>query len=391
MGRIRAFNKFFLFISAAFLVCCFSGCQKMRDIYQQPSGEVVHNSYPIDAYAYRMYLVVHASPDEFIEHFAKNMLWLERHADALQVDTGKMDPYTDMTVVGNSTDISVKILGVYLPFKLVCLRYKPVTTLWWMMVLTNDSWILIKFDFSPAHDGCAMKIEIIGQYSKYLAAIAGGFQAVEAFAYRADLIMTLNQSDFDPQLDVEKITRMGLRGELYETFLQGYESSVRIEAKPQEIIDWFSDNPDAQCRLLPNLLIDRKCIGANRLLFGDPEELAYCLSTYDTESEDIPAQVLSKGGWKDEKATDADSNYFWIIVLDTLMKVRMDVGNKGRGSYIRFISAVELPESEAVEAMDLMMGITHIPRRTEEILLDIKAHVEGSRMARGGPTCPGNQ
>jgi hypothetical protein len=355
-----------------------SGCESLKNLaIKQPRDEVIQKSYPNNAFAYKLGLVVHASPEEFIDYFGGDFsTWMKKHAQALHVDTSKMDPRVDLSKVGNSVDLSVKLLGISLPFRMTCIKHVPKEELWLMMVLTDDSWIMIRLKTRPSPEGCIVESDVLGQYSRYLGTILDGFQVVEAFAHRADMIITLVQSDFDPELDVEKITS-SLRGDLYETFLQGNESSVWIDASPREVTEWILADPENLDNLIPNLSLQGKCYENPGVLFSDPEDSIYCPSTYMVGDKEVMAQVLSKGGWKNGDKQESNSNLFWITFLDTVIKARIDIEKQGSGSIMKMVLSSELPASQTPEAMDLRIGIAAVPGQMEEILLHIKAGVEG--------------
>lgn len=374
----------FLLVSGACLVLSASGCQKINELFLKPSKEdVIHKSYPINANAYKLSHVVHASPREFLDYFAGDLYWLEKASKKIQVGTDKMVPHTDMTKAGNSVDLSIKLLSLDLPFKLICLKHRPDEELWWMMVFTDDSWILLRFYLKPIPEGSTLNIDVLGQVSKYLASIADRLQLLEAVSLRADLIIALVQTEFDPKLDVDEVTSKGLRGELYGTFLQGYESSIRVDATPRQVTEWISSDKNNINNLIPNLAFKGECLENYRTLFTRPEETIYCPSTYRVGAQAVPAQVISKGGWEEADSFKSNSNIFWIMVLDTIMKVTVNVEKKGRGSELRFVTSAELPESQAPESMDLMMGLTQIPDLTEKILLNIKDKVEAQTLTYG--------
>lgn len=100
--------------------------------------------------------------------------------------------------------------------------------------------------------GVSSNLEFWASPPQAVEAIVDTYKLVEAAALRADLVLTLTGHRFDPGLDVEEVTGKGLRGELYETFLKGNASSIRIEATPREVLEWISKEDNLN-NLIPNL------------------------------------------------------------------------------------------------------------------------------------------
>jgi hypothetical protein len=368
-----------LWFSVAGLISMTSGCRKLESLFTIPAGGgVIHESYPITAYAYEFPVIIQGSPEEFIDHFARELMWLERHADTLKVDVAGLNADTDMTKAGNSVDFSVRILGINLPCRMICLKYKPDEELWWMMNFPSDSWILLRFNIEPAVQGCVVRVDVLGQPARYLTSLIDTFQLLQALALRAELVMTLIQSDFDPELDIREITGRGMRGQLDETFLQGYESSIRVDATPGKITQYiFSDSQNLN-RLIPNLDFKGACFDDPLMLLDKSDETIYCPSTYRAGNGEIEAQVLSESEWLNDGKHDVFSHNVWIIIQDTLVKVEFMIHKHGMASGLRMVYAFELPGAHAQQAMDLIIGIADIPDQMNEALVRIRADVEGA-------------
>lgn len=172
--------------------------------------------------------------------------------------------------------------------------------------------------------GVSSNLEFWASPPQAVEAIVDTYKLVEAAALRADLVLTLTGHRFDPGLDVEEVTGKGLRGELYETFLKGNASSIRIEATPREVLEWISKEDNLN-NLIPNLKFKGECIDNPRALFSRPEELIYCGASYSTRDQQIKSTVLSRGFWVDAKKTGSYFHNFWIITPDTLMKAQVEV------------------------------------------------------------------
>jgi hypothetical protein len=374
LSLIRAFM---LVLLTAGLSLSSSGCHKLKDLAGMARpGEVSQKSYPIKAYKYHLSLVIHGSPEEFMNYFATDMLWLEKRADILVVDTSRLKTDTDMTEPGQSIEFSFRMLGFEFPCQVTCLKYLPDKELWWMMSLGYDAWVLFRIEMNPCPAGCCLNVKVLGQLPKYLDPLLDSFNLVEAAALRAELVMTLIQAEFDPDLDIDKETEGGMRGEVHETFLEGYESFIRIESNPQELAEWIFKDPDTLNSLIPNLRLGGVCLEDTWSIYNYAEETIYCPSKYVLAGTPRPAIVLTEGYWEEEDRMNSYSHYFWLIVLDTLIRAQLDVEKRVHGSRLKMIYASELPASQAPESTDLMVEIADIPERLEEILIYIKKDFE---------------
>jgi len=355
------------------------GCQKLRSAFRKPAAPgVLHQSYPIHTYAYQSSLVFYTTPQELMKNFVQDLSWLERISGPMKIELKQFQPQTDMTQAGQFMDFNIKILGFNFPCRLICLKSKPDQELWWMIVPPGDSWILLHYEMKPIPEGCKLNLSILGgQPPKYLEAIVDIRQLVKAVAARFDLCLALIQAEFDPALDVEQVTAHGLRGELYETFLQGNESSIRVNAPPSKVAQWIFSNPEHLNFLIPNLRLKGPCFDDPQILFAHPEELVACPSTYQVSVVEMKAMVLSKGGWEDENKMTSYHHNVWILALDHLLRVQILITGQGSGSEVKMVFATELSESAAAEALDFIIAIAGIPERCEQALLKIKAGVEG--------------
>lgn len=361
------------------IVILAAGCKKIRPIFHQGAAEgVVQKAYPIGAYAYQLSLVIYATPEELIAYFAKDLGWLEQGAGAFKVEASRLQPHTDMTQKGQSVDFSFRVLGINFPCRVVCLQYRPNEEWWWMMALSEDSWILLRFRVEPVPEGTQLHLDVLGQPPQSLEKAINTYQLLEAVAGRADLVMTTIQAHFDPKLDVAEVTAHGLRGELTRTFLQGYDSSIWVPAPPFQVIQFIAEHPAQLDQLIPNLEFQGECQAQPQKLFSHPEAVS-CPSTYRVGSREIEAIVLSKGRWVEEKKRRFYSHNFWIVVLDNLIRVQLLVQQQGRGSEIKIVFATELGGTASAQAMDLMLEVSQVPQRSEEALLQLKTGLEGVR------------
>jgi len=370
--KIRSYLKVsILLVLFLELTLCTSGCQKIKKIFIKPLPEgVTEKSYPVKAYAYQLSLVFHTRPQELMDYFGKDLSWLKKGAGALQVDTTKLRPYTDMTEVGQSVDFNFRMLGINFPCRMISLKYKPDREMWWMMALPSDSWILLRFEIKPIPEGCALSLDVLGQPPKYLEAVMDAFKLVEAAALRADLVLTLIQAEFDPELDVEKVTAKGVRGELYETFLQGYETSVWVDAEPDEVAQWIIANLDS-CN--PEIKIKGDCGSYSVFAQLSEEEVRHCPAALEFGNIELDTNTFLI--WR----TEGKERIYRVYLqgLDRIAFFQYEVSPEGGASRVGCMVVTEIPGATSLRIMDIMMALTSIPKRMREALVNIKQGVEG--------------
>ncbi|OGP60572.1 MAG: hypothetical protein A2V67_15310 [Deltaproteobacteria bacterium RBG_13_61_14] len=339
--------------------------------------QVIHHSRPLPAWAYDFSMVVYASPRELMQYFAHDLSWLEKYSALLKVDSSRLNPHTDMTEVGQWVDFGFKILGIYFPCRMTCLKYQPDQELWWMMSLLSESWISLRFEVQAVPEGSRMNLHVLGQPPQYLEKVVDTRQLLQAVAARADLVLTLIQAEFDAGLDVPEVTGRGLRGDLYQTLLQGDQASLRVNAPPRQVVQWILSDPAHFNLFIPHLQLKGRCAEDPRVFSGPAEELVVCPALYPLGASEIQTLVLSKGGWTDEKQFRNYSHNLWMVALDNLARVQFEVSGQKQGSQVKLVFTSELSETSAPEAIELLLAITAIPRQAEGALLEIKAGVEG--------------
>jgi hypothetical protein len=376
-SKVRGFALMAFLAVLAFSV---PGCQKTRKLFiREPSQEVVHRPYPIKVFFYETSLVVKETPENFLASVVNDVSWLQRVSGpgSLRLfELSDLPPEIDMTDVGQSLPVDIKVLGITFSCRLITMNYKSDNEVWFMLVV-GDGWMLLRFKIEPIEEGGMLSLNALGYPPRFLDAFFGIDQLVEASAGLMDLMLANLQSEFDPELDVRKATEKGLRGQMYDAFLQGHEASVWVDASPRQVKEWMFGNPDNLNNLVPNLSFKGECIDSPEAIMAHPEKLLCCPSTYRIRDMETEATALSKGEWEGEGNFDTYVHSVWIIVLDTLIKEQLIIEEQGSGSMVKMISASELPGPSNPEATDMIITISGIPERADEILLNIKAGVEG--------------
>ena len=376
-SKVRGFALMAFLAGLAFSV---PGCRGIKNVFiKEPSKEAVHSSYPIKVFIYESSLVVKETPENFLASVVNDVSWLQRVSGpgSLRLfELSDLPPDIDMTEVGLSLPVDIKVLGINFSCRLITMNYKSDNEVWFMLVV-RDGWMLLRFKIEPIEEGGMLNLNALGYPPGFFDAFFGTDQLVEAAAGLMDLLLANLQSEFDPELDVRKATEKGLRGQIYEAFLQGHEASVWVDASPREVKEWIFTNPENVNDLIPNLRLKGECIDSPETMMSHSQELVCCPSSYRIGDMEAEATALSKGEWEGENVFDTYVYSVWVIVLDTLIRAQLIIEEQGSGSRVKMIFASELPGPSNPEATDMIITISGIPGRAQEILLNIKAGVEG--------------
>jgi hypothetical protein len=375
----KAVRKLILSSIMVLLAASCAGCHKIKKVFIKPPAEgVTQESYTIKVYAYDSSVVIKATPQKIIEYFAKDISRFERASGLLQIELKDLSPGLDMTEVGQSIDFNISILAINFPCRLTTLKYIQDKELWWM-ILTDGNWILARFDLKPLQEGSMLKFNVLGQPSKTMTAILDTLPLIEAVFSVFDLGVAFIQSEFDPELDVKELTEKGLRGEVYEEFLQAHDVSVWINASPQNVTrnvmapDKFQDIVNmTQAEGLSECLYEPE---NRRRWEKDAGEPIFC-----------PAAVPLAGvKWKFDSFTiinlDNPQGFLTIYgvaaAADKIFKGQLAAQPEKGGTRARMTVAIELPGSATPNLMSTIVMISGLPQWMGKLLLDIKAKVEG--------------
>jgi len=348
------------------------GCQKIKKLFIKPALEgVAQESYTIPVYGYQSSLVIKATPQEVVNHIVKDFSWVERASERmgmLQIEVEDLKPGVDMSELGQSIGFNIKILEINFPCRLVTFKYKPDKE-WWLMILTDGSWVLLRFNVKPIPEGTMVNLNMLIQPSPALQKIVTFSLLSKAVASRIDLIMAAVQSEFDPELDIKKLTEKGVRGEIYETLLQDLEVRVWVDASPEEVGAWIT-GPDHLEVLLPEIKpTEPISIEFQR---ASPGEVIYSPATFEQGIMRLKMGLFlmkgKKGGIFEVR--------IYAVYLGYVGFLEMEATPERGGSLFQARVVSEIPESVSAEAMDLLLLAIRIPQMLQERAWLIKQEVE---------------
>jgi len=212
----------------------FPACHKKPSL--KTSGEeITQKSFPVRVFGYKTSFAVKTTPENLSRFFIEDLSWINRLAGSLQF-RAELKPGMDMSVPGSAMNVSIKILGLTIPAKVVNLRYVPARELW-LMVLMEESWLIARIQARPAPEGCLVNLSTLGNVSPSLVKFVDTAQLVKIAAARIDTTMATVQHEYDPSVDPGQLTEQGLRGELYEKPFQAWEASVWLNAPIGKVVE----------------------------------------------------------------------------------------------------------------------------------------------------------
>jgi hypothetical protein len=361
-----------IFLVILLFSVCHSGCQKIREIFIRPSPEgVVESTYPVRVHAYQSSVVVNASPRELTDYIS-DITRLQESSRAMglfQLKVKESALGRKELKVGQYTDITVKIMGISLPSRVMVFKYKPERDIW-LMVFTRGTWALGRAEIEPVPGGSMINISAIGQTSRTLSSIVDTFQLADSVAARLDLWMAIIQSEFDPDLDVKELTGKGLRGELYDMFLQAHEASVWVAASPDDACQWIIRNMD-QC--LPEIRIKGDCSSYRVFEELSGDEIRHCPGKlkFLNLAVDVNTFLMRVKEGKES------IHRIYLQGLDRMAYFQLGVSPEAGGSRVRCLVVMDIPESASPKLMDIMMAFVAMPKHVRDLILDIQSGLEG--------------
>ena len=347
-------------------------CRHRASVAEE-SAAVSSRSYPILAHYYHTVLTVRATPHELMGYLFRDLSWTQEMSGALQVRIPGDVSGLDMTRPGQSLDFKIRLMGVNFPCRIVTLKYLPDRE-FWLMIITRGAWILWRLNTEPAPEGTQLTAEMMGQTTAGLDSFLDAFQLVKAGSLRFDRMLAMVQAHFDPGLDPEVATAHGLRGNLYDSYVKGYEASIFVAAAPKDLAARVFSG-ERLMGLLPLMSVGPDCAAAVDRLTAGPRDVVYCHGSWGPAGPEFPAAALCGTGLD---RREGRSRNVWIVVSDILMRVQVEITPEGGGSRLKLIVSTELPGQDNPSVMDLMSGIAALPTIMEQALLEARREAEGA-------------
>lgn len=368
-------KRFILIIFIISMAFPFFGCEKLKQVLiRKPSEKVFHESYPVKVYTYHSSVIVKATGGELVDYFVKDLSWLESVSGMLEFELDASSAGGDYTRVGETMDFRIKAAGISFPTRATVIKYEHESKLW-LMIYAYGNWILWRIKLEPTEEGNSLSMDLLGTTTRALQGIIDGLKISEAGIVKFDMLLAIGQAHFDPDAEPDELTEKGLRGKVYEAYMQGYESSMWVDASPGEVKEWIFADPKNLKRIMPVLTTGDECYEDSRM-FSSTEEVSYCPALYRVGEREVEAQVISSGIWEESRRSRSYHHNLLITAMDILVRAEIMVDEKHRGSEVKVIISSELPGPDNPEAMDIMIGVADIPGIMEMVLPEVKSIIE---------------
>jgi hypothetical protein len=369
--RLRIITAFMIPI---FILC--ADCKKTKEEKRISTSGVVHQSHTVRCKGYKGEVTVKTDLDQMFA-YAKN-------PDNVSFLGGKIfrqvsEGPPDITAVGKPIVLEANILGnrfniTVLPARLV---NEPDRKEIWMVVFGRIKGVA-KIKMTPDENHTRLIQDIyIELPDKAIVDMAERLGVDEQLCKGFDKGLARVQADFDPNLDQDELTSHGLRGELYETLWQKYETSVWINASPENVIreGIYPDN-------IRGILATAHVEGLSECL-NEPEnrcrwekgsgEPVYCPVKLNIAGFKWRADVF-------DIINPDDAENFCImygVIKNILFQLRLVGQPEKGGTRVSMSVAIEPPGSANPDLMDLILTISGLPGWMEKMLLEVKSRVEG--------------
>ncbi len=362
-------NKAAVFLLAMSIIAAGTGCEKIKKVFVKPPPEgMVQKSYPVKVYSYQGSVNVKASPKEVVDGYFKDVSAISRASKLLKIEPIGSLVGIDMTELGQSIDFKIQVLSLAFTCRMITIKYKPEREIWWLVV-TEGNWLILRYGFKPAGKGSELSLNVIGQPSKSIAAIMDNLPIIESVGGVADTALAFLQADMDPELDPKELTEKGLRGEMYEEFLQGHETSIWVDASPEKTAEWVIMNFG---HYLPEMKLRGDCTEVSVFRNISREEVKYCEAGYELMS--LEADLSTFFIWS-EKGKEITYRVY-LEGLGQFGYLQLVIAPESGGSRLDGTVMIELPGASSQHVMDTMMTLTAVPRRVGELMINIKRGAE---------------
>ncbi len=356
------------------MVCMFS-CQKIKRLVSEPPPQgVIQESYTMRFTGYKRTATVKASMEELTEYISD-----PRNLGIKMLQSEKQDRpigslLSSPVPAGTSLPLKLKVMGLNIKAHNILVKSDMDNR--WMVIDNPYVFVIVRLALRPGNK--RTRITIIAEYEipeRGVLAQLGKVVDFEKVATESlkemDQALTRVQAHFDPDMDPDEVLALGLQGESYQTLFQVYESRVWVDASPREVEEWLA-RPENTPLLLQGL----------RAKSADQDYLTIFHQTPVGEVIYFPAVMegplkveLDTFNVKESADKITNERLYWTgpgIVGMMLRELQPEAG--GTGIRWKFISEMPGPMSPA--AMDLMFTLAQVPKRMQEMMMQIKTGVE---------------
>lgn len=369
---ITFYSVFLACVLILFVIFGASGCypkKKKPSESTTPEG-IAQESKPVTVYGYQTSAVVKAKPDEMVKHILKDFSWLKTASKTIKFKIVDLRPDTDMTQLGQSLGLNIRVLGINFPCQFVTLRYKPEKE-FWCIILTGGSWILVRAKVSAIPEGSMLEWNLIGMPSKSMGSVADTLQLSKTLPGVIDQFIASIQSEFDPKINIQEVTEKGLRGEPFEKFLQSHEARVRVNAPPEKVEAWVTDP-----KYIPIYLKEINVEESSLVQFqqAPKDAIVYAPAVLDIGFLRPKADVFNIK--KEREGGKGFITRMYLTIYNMISVSELEIQPDAGGSLLRMKMIFEIPTNISSDMMEVMLFSTGIPKLLQEKVMIIKEGVE---------------
>ena len=321
---------------------------------KKPVGGVEHQSRSVPFTGYKITVEVKARPEQ-VEEWLLDFRNLDLPAGAYRM---RVLSGNQMEKLGDSVDGRVEIAGVGIPGKVILIYRKPGSEMWFLFNGKSAGLGILRYYFKeiPSGTRVSMKFEV-GELDPFLKSLAEG-SLRQAIAGIVEKAIAAGQAHFDPSVTPEQLMEKGIRGEFYDTFYQGHQAAVWINARPKKVADYLV-NPETWEKYRGRYGLDfSKCMVAEN---AKPCPMKFKVFGMDYDINTFPTSY---------KYAD-NSESFWVA-KQMIARFKITLRPERGGTRLTVDYIMELPPSFSQEGGTLLMNILQIPDLLGRLLVNVK-------------------
>jgi hypothetical protein len=348
-------------------------CQKIKHLIRPPLKEgVEQESYTRHLVGYEQTVTVKAAPKDIFPFAADTSNLKFKFMEINPEDKTLFYSQGGRPALGSSSRGNLNIMGIKVPYHIIFINSDE--THQWVVVDNSFNFVLQRWEIVPVEDGTRLNLKVcyeiptegfVGWLSQSMDLDALNL----GIAQDMDLMLAGIQAHFDPGLSPEDLVSMGLRGEKYESFAQGYRVRVWVNA-PARAVYQHLRNPKNLEQVFSEISVE-------------PEYLKKLEEPFSGEVIYAPADLKLAG-------LETDSDLFlleedpdrqlalrlYVVAWNTVGMLKASTAPAGQGSELTLDIMFEVPDWASPRRLELLMVLGALPQRMQERVLLIKTRVE---------------
>jgi hypothetical protein len=174
------------------------------------------------------------------------------------------------------------------------------------------------------------------------------------------------QAHFDPSVNPRQLLEQGSRGETYDRFFQGSQSSVWIAAPPDRVQEYLGGKEFAGLERKDHFDFNRCFLSAE----SKPSAMEMEVLGISHQIDLLPGLRLAEEGYYSCYLIPRDNGF--------ISRTTMIISPESGGTRLTLSYNTEAPDMSAPEAFQMQLLVAEIPETLEQLLVSIKAGAEES-------------